>query len=187
MNDIYVFDFDNTIYNGDSTLDFYRYCLKMNKRLFVYLPKQILGLIRYRLGNINKEEFKELFFSFLIDLHDIELIVDDFWKEHIHKIKDWYLVRNKEHDIIISASPEFLLTPISKYIDVQDIIATVIDNRTGKFYSKNCYGTEKVIRLKENYSGCNIKEFYSDSRSDEPLAKLAEKAFFVKKELIHEW
>ena len=50
---------------------------------------------------------------------------------------------------------------------------------TGKTDGKNCHGAEKVRRLHEAYPDVQIAEFYSDSRSDSPLAELAERAYLV--------
>ena len=50
---------------------------------------------------------------------------------------------------------------------------------TGKTDGENCHGAEKVRRLHEAYPEVQIAEFYSDSRSDSPLAELAERAYLV--------
>ena len=31
MNDIWVYDFDGTIYNGDSSIDFFFFCLRKKR------------------------------------------------------------------------------------------------------------------------------------------------------------
>ena len=49
-----VFDFDNTIYDGDSSIDFYIFCLKSNPLLIRYLPIQLYGMIMYKLKIKNK-------------------------------------------------------------------------------------------------------------------------------------
>ena len=59
------YDFDKTIYDGDSSVDFYKFCLKKNKKVLLMLPIQIYGLILYILGIIEKTKFKEYVFSFL--------------------------------------------------------------------------------------------------------------------------
>ena len=41
------------------------------------------------------------------------------------------------------------------------------------------HGAEKARRLHEAYPDAQIAEFYSDSRSDSPLAELAEHAYLV--------
>ena len=56
-----LYDFDKTIYDGDSTLDFYRFCLKKDKKLLRFLPQQIKGLIGYATGVYSKEKYKSLF------------------------------------------------------------------------------------------------------------------------------
>ena len=38
---INVYDFDKTIYNGDSTIDFYLFCLKKKFSIILLLPLQI--------------------------------------------------------------------------------------------------------------------------------------------------
>ena len=62
-----------------------------------------------------------------------------------------------------------------------------VELSSGKFLSKNCHGAEKVIRFKEAFSEMEIDAFYSDSRSDTYMAKLATKAFLVKKNSIMNW
>ena len=68
-----VYDFDKTIYDGDSTLDFYIFAVKKNLFLLKYLPKQFLGMILYYLKIINKEKYKESFFSFLKGIKNIDV------------------------------------------------------------------------------------------------------------------
>ena len=89
-------------------------------------------------------------------------------------------------DIIISASPEFLLKPICDKLGVT-MLATKVDNKTGLFDGENCHGQEKVRRLHEIYPGAEIDEFYSDLYCDTPLARLAKKAYIVKGERLTPW
>ena len=67
------------------------------------------------------------------------------------------------------------------------MIASKVDKKTGKYTGLNCYGNEKVIRLNSEIPNTQIKEFYSDSFSDEPLAKLAEKSYIVLGEQLFDW
>ena len=108
-----------------------------------------------------------------------------FLGKNNNKIKEFYLKQKKDDDIIISASPEFLLKPICDELGV-NLIASNFDKKTGKLIGNNCYGDEKVCRLKElGIEQCD--EFYSDSKSDEPMMKIAKKAFLVKKNVINNW
>lgn len=77
-----------------------------------FFPKQMLGIVKYKLHLSSKEEMKEMYFSFLKGVRTDKTFVDDFWKQNQNKIKEWYLKQKRKDDVIISASPEFLLKPI---------------------------------------------------------------------------
>lgn len=181
-----VYDFDKTVYNGDSTIDFYMYCVRQHKRILMYLPKQVSGFLMYKMGLIEKVKFKEMFFSFLRSLKDVDNEVKCFWNDNIEKINSWYLEQKKEDDLIISASPDFIVIPALKRLNVNGV-CSVVEQKTGKFLSKNCYGEEKVERFSKLYDVALMDEFYSDSLSDLPMAKCAKKAFLVKKGKVSKW
>ena len=179
-----LYDFDKTIYNGDSSIDFFLYSLKRNWSIIKYIPKDVIAIIKYKTKKISKKEMKEIFFSFLNEIHDIDIHIENFWHKHRRKIKKWYLLQEHSRDIIITASPDFLIKPMGTYLKVKDVIATKVDKTTGKFTSNNCYGEEKVKRLYEKYSKIKVNEAYSDSLSDIPMLKLATNQYLVKKDKI---
>lgn len=181
-----VYDFDNTIYDGDSTIDFYLYCLKKHPEIVKCLPCQILGAIKYKLGKIEKTQFKEIFYIFFTKLKDIDSDVIGFWDTNEHKVKVWYRKIQEDDDVIISASPCFLLTEICMRIKVCNLIASNVDKNTGKFTGLNCYGKEKVRRYKEKFNK-EIDNFYSDSKSDQPMAEISNRKFFVRGKRIQPW
>ena len=129
---INAYDFDGTIYDGDSSVDFYLYCLKKKPLIIIYAPIQLFGALMYLLKIKNKDYMKEKIFIFLRMLKDTKKYVNDFWKSHKKNIKEWYLKQKKESDVIISASPEFLLKPLEKDYEFK-VIATIVDSKTGKF------------------------------------------------------
>lgn len=186
MREINVFDFDDTIYNGDSSIDFYLFCLIENIFLIRYLPVQIYGMLMYKLKRKPKEYFKEEFFSFLKGIKDIDKKIQKFWRKNSKKINKQILY-DKTNIVIISASPRFLLEPICNELNIEKLIATEVESKTGKFISKNCYGKEKINRLNKEYDNYTINEFYSDSKSDIYLAENAQKSFLVKKDKIDKW
>ena len=181
-----VYDFDKTLYDGDSTVDFFLFALKRQPSLIRYIPRQALGFLRYGLKQIEKTELKESFFSFLSGI-DAQAMVEDFWKQNNRKIFKWYLDQQQEDDIIISASPEFLLAPICRQLGIAHLIASKVDRHCGKFTGKNCRGAEKVRRLAVEYAVTHIDSFYSDSLSDLPLAQIADQAFLIKNGAVTPW
>lgn len=178
------YDFDGTIYDGDSSVDFYFYCLKRNKKVLLQLPVQLWGLILYLLHIIDKTRFKEKVFSFLKRIDDIDPYIKDFWNNNLNNIKKWYLEQKEKTDIIISASPEFLLKPLEKKLKVT-IIASKVDKKIGKFHEKNCHDIEKVKRFNEEVKDKKLKAFYSDSMSDMPMMRISKNAYYVKKNKIN--
>ena len=111
---------------------------------------------------------------------------EEFWDENAEHIKEWYLLQQREDDVVISASPEFLLRPICRRLGIHYLLASVVDKRTGMYYGLNCYGEEKVRRFRQTFDG-EIDAFYSDSFSDAPLANLAKRAYLVDGDQILPW
>ena len=176
---INAYDFDETIYDGDSSVDFYKYCLKHNKKVLLVVPRQLFGVILYKLKIIEKTRMKEHIFSFLKYLKDVDSMIKDFWKEKDKNIKKWYLDQHKDSDVIISASPEFLLKPLEKKYKFT-VIASKVDKHTGKFEGKNCHDYEKITRYEELYNN-KVKEFYTDSiKADKAMLEYAKVGFVVK-------
>ena len=188
MKKYIVYDFDNTIYNGDSSIDFFLFCCRRHPSCLKILPGFLISALRYRCGQKTKEEMKSSYFRFLSYIPHLENELETFSEIHICRIKSFYRNKNHEQDIIISASPEFLLKPICKLLGVPVLIASEVDCKTGEFLGKNCYGEEKWNRLCQMFGeSVEIEQFYSDSDEDLPLARRAKKAWKVHKSDITEW
>ncbi|MBR2021815.1 MAG: haloacid dehalogenase-like hydrolase [Clostridia bacterium] len=112
---------------------------------------------------------------------DVDEAVENFWSRNFDGIFDWYRKIHKESDVVISASPEFLLEGVCKKLGVQKMMASRVDKKTGRYEGENCHGEEKVRRFYEAYPDGVIDNFYSDSVSDAPLAKIAKNAFVIDK------
>lgn len=181
-----VYDFDKTIYYHDSSVDFYKFNLKRSKRIAQLWPSQTKAMIDYKKGNITKTQMKEVFYRYFTLIEDMPARVAEFWAEHRQYIKPWYLEQRRDDDVIISASPEFLLKPICDELNVH-LIGSVVDPKTGKHFRMNCYGLEKVSRFQEMYDIHGIESFYSDSYSDDPLAQFAVNSYMVKGDALSEW
>jgi len=182
-----VYDFDKTIYQNDSTVDFYLFCLKRYPAILAEIPI-FLGytvLLLFRLCSITV--YKEKFFRFLRHVDSIDELIIQFWDMNHDGIKEFYINGRQDSDVIISASPEFLLRPVCDSLNIKNLIASRVDKNTGRYSGENCWGTEKLRRLREEMGNASVLKFYSDSLSDTPLAEIAEKAFIVKDRNIMPW
>lgn len=178
-----MYDFDDTIYNGDSSMDFIKYCYKHKYIKFRDIIKIIGAFIKYFFGVIDITQFKEVLFSFLSNIDDGERVVSEFWAEHYKNIKKFYLDKNHENDIINSASPCFLLKPACEMLGVKDLIASDVNIKNGKYKGKNNNKEIKVKNLYKKYKDCVVEECYSDNPfNDKFILELANKAYVVKGE-----
>ncbi len=181
-----VYDFDHTIYNGDCTLDFWSYCIRRHPAALRALPRSLAAAVSFRLGKCTREAFKEAFYGFLRHVPDAEAEVRGFWDTHMRKIMPWYERQKKPDDLIVSASPDFLVSAACERIGVR-CIASRVDAKTGMLLGANCRGEEKARMLSENYPADVVGCFYSDSESDAPLAAMAEHAYRVRRGMAREW
>ncbi len=182
-----TYDFDQTIFDPDSSYAFILYCWRrFPGKMLKTLPGVGLAALRYARDKKKAKQLKEKLFSFLPEVEDVDGLVHDFWVCHQTGIGQWYLDQKREDDIIISASPEFLLQPVARQLGVR-LIATPMDRRTGKIHGENCHDHEKVRRFYEQYPGAHTEEFYSDSLSDSPMAEIADRAFMVCKGKLSPW
>ena len=98
MKKIDVYDFDGTIYDGDSTVDFFKYSLKRNRKIFPFCFKILCNGILMGLHVIDLTEFKDRFLRFVRYIPDIDDYLDDFWKSNKNKICQYFLdnMKNKK-------------------------------------------------------------------------------------------
>lgn len=181
---INLFDFDHTIYDGDVSLDFFLFSIQKHPLIVRYLPAQAWHMFLYLASLNNRKQFKEHFFIFLKDLRNVDEDVERFWMINEPKIKTWYTTRTHTRDVVVSASPEFLIAPVAKKMGIKKLIATRMDRATGKITGKNCRGPEKVMRLKAELPDVVIDQCYSDSVSDLPILNLANNSYIVRKNKI---
>jgi len=181
-----VYDFDHTIYDGDSTVDFYLYCVKKHPQVLLALPFQAAAVLMYLLKKYDKTRMKQGFYRFLKWIPADEAFLGRFWQKHITKIQPWYLQQKQVEDVVISASPEFLLRPVCNELGIR-LIASGVEQSSGRCTTPNCHDKEKVQRFRAEYPKEEITAFYSDSLSDQPMAAISCKAFLVKGQMISPW
>ena len=182
-----VYDFDGTIYHGESSRDFFLYCLKRYPKVWKFVLPTLFYGTGYLFRIVKKTKFKEKFLRFVGAVDNVDMAIEDFWNLNFKKVHKWYLEKKQPTDIIITASPSYLIKPIGKMLGVEKVIGSRVDKQIGIFYGTNCHGEEKVRRFRELYPNAKIEEFYSDMYSDTPLAKIADKAYIVKGEKLKSW
>lgn len=182
-----LYDFDYTVYDGDCSIDFFAYCLRRQPSLLKYLPSQVLHYCLFLLRLEDRDTFKSNFFKFLSSVHDAQRQVQLFWVKYDRKIKPWYLQKTHDLDVIVSASPDFLLRPLAAKLKVHTLIATDVNPKTGKIIGLNCRGKEKVTRIQQIFGDQQFAEAYTDNRADLPMLSLASKQFIVKGQKVTEY
>lgn len=181
------YDFDKTIYKGDSSTDFFFYMIFSRPYLLLFAPYFLVMFALYGLKLVGKKRFKECMFFFVPWYSNIEKIVDKFWAKNANKLVKWYMPqKNTDEDIIISASLGFIIKPVIDMLNIKNFLATNYNVKTGKIYGENCYGEEKIKEFKRVYPKAKLEAFYSDSLSDLPVMKIADKAYLVKGEDVKE-
>ncbi len=179
-----VYDFDKTIYPTDSTVGFYRWCLRRYPACRRTLPWTVWALFCMGAHLQTKTRAKQTFFRFL--RHVPPEAPELFWDEHIQNICPWYLAQRKPDDLVISASPEFLLAPAARRLGFA-LIASPVEQATGRYLGENCHGAEKCRRYRESYGAAPVDGFWSDSRSDAPMASIAAHAHLVRRGVPEDW
>lgn len=181
-----IYDFDKTIFDGDSTARFCLYVLGRNPRIWPRFIPVGFHFLAMALKLEEKTQAKQaLYRALLCPLRNVDEWVDSFWQKNFCRIKGWYVRQKRDDDLIISASPEFLLQPVCQKLGVQ-LMASRVDKKTGMYQGLNCHGQEKVRRYREKYPPEEF-EFYSDSLSDAPMARIAQKAWLVKGDCLSPW
>lgn len=179
-----VYDFDKTIYPVDSTAQFYRWCLRRYPACRRTLGWTVWAFFCMGTHLKTKTKSKEIFYRFLRYVpEDAPLL---FWQEHIAAIRPWYYEQRRPDDLVISASPSFLLEPVAQMLEFA-LLASPVDQTTGHYLGENCHGEEKVRRYRAVYGNEPVNTFWSDSLSDTPMARIAEKAFLVRNGIPEPW
>ena len=181
-----IYDFDNTIYDGDSCRDIVIFGLKKYPRIVL---KSLLNANRanklYKDNKVEFESVKEALLSFIFEIDNYEEFIDEFVKTHMKKIKPWYISYKREDDVIASASYELWVSKFMNNLGIKNVIATKVDEN-GKIIGKNCKREEKVRRIKEEYKKCTFENAYSDSEVDSVVLELANNPYVVEgNDIIH--
>lgn len=178
-----VYDFDNTIYDGESVLDLFIFYLKKKPELLKEAPWIAKAAFKYKSGKMTLDEALEKYQDRVEKLsetiEDIESNVGIFWDKHCTKIKSFYFKQRKEDDVIVSACLDILIAEVCKRLGIKNYIASETDIVNHKLVSF-CFRENKVKAFKAKYPDAVIENFYTDSLNDKPMIDLAQNAYLVK-------
>lgn len=182
-----VFDFDNTIYKGESTFDFALYVVKRKKSLLRYLPAFLWLLFSYKVARMDVQTYQRKLEKytkqFLANKDFILECVKEFWEENIDRIYPHMLKMIHEDDVIITTCPDFLIDELRDIIPTNHILSTKIDLDQGKILFLN-FHENKIKAYREYYKDRKIENFYTDSQNDRPLMAISQNVFLVKNGVV---
>lgn len=189
---IALFDFDGTVTTNDSLLKFIRFVVgdaKFMTGFFMLSPILIL----YKMGTIPNYKAKQKLLAWFFKGYtekEFKKIANEYSLNHIEKILrpkamkkiNWHKQQNHKV-VIVSASIDCWLRPWCEKNNLE-LLATKLEFKngivTGELLGKNCYGQEKVNKIKQKYTLDNFDYVYAygDSVGDKEMLALANKSFY---------
>ena len=186
-----LMDFDGTITKKDTFTEFIRFnesFFSFHLRLLLFLPL----IIAFKLRIIPNWRAKETVFSWFFKGENEKMLLkkgENFANEILPKlIRKKAITELEKHKnanakiVVVTASFPIWIKPWCNQLNI-DLIAThyeVIDNEiTGKIKGKNCYGKEKVERVKEVFDLNKFDKIYAygDSKGDIEMLNIADVRF----------
>ncbi len=185
MVKINVYDFDGTLYRGESMLDFYFFCLKRRPILIKFMFVMLFNLIKYKMCIINERQFETLARKYakqaVTICPDANELAKQFWSTHKNRLNKWYEKVKDQDDAVVSASFSFLLQPAMKMLGIVNLVSSEIDVKTGNI-TKLCFAKDKIKCFKKEFPGSIVNYFYTDSMNDKAFMSLAKgNVYMVKK------
>ncbi|MBQ8716009.1 MAG: HAD-IB family hydrolase [Prevotella sp.] len=189
MRKIVAFDFDGTLTNKDSLLEFIRdvhgttalWC-----GFLLYAPILILMLLKCYPHGKAKEKIFSYFFKGM-SINEFNAVCQQFAASHRHLLRPKGVAAIEEAQaagaavVIISASVDNWVQP---FFPTVKVLGTQIEVRdgllTGRFLTENCFGQEKVNRLLAVYPDRADYHLtaYGDSQGDRELLAFADEAHY---------
>lgn len=187
-----AFDFDGTITVSDSLRDFVQYTVG-SPRLVYGAIRSAPWMARMLIGMSDRGVAKAHFLAATIGAMPRPKLEDAARQYVEHRlpalIRPEMVERIQEHKrrghqlVLVSASPALYLRAWAKGVGFDAVLATELEFRddrfSGRFASPNCWGPEKVRRLKQWFSNerPRVLYVYGDSRGDREMLALADHAW----------
>ena len=182
---LHLFDFDGTISKSDSMIEFLKFIHKSHYYYIIF--KSVPLIIKFCLNFGSKKELKNNFllnFFSEFSKQELELKANEFvtsYKGHLKQSalrEIEHLKNNTNNEIsIVSASLDIWIKPIADSLGINSIttLSRFDNNLFSGIKGENCWGEEKVTRIKKVYELKNYNEIYAygDSKGDSQMLKIA--------------
>lgn len=179
-----VFDFDNTLYHGESAVDFAIFMIRSNKKIILWLPRIIWNLFKYKMCIIKKDKLEIAVNSFLRscmpDQAELMKQVRSFWSSHEERLDYGVISRISSEDAVVTAGPGFLLKEIINKLGTDHLICSEVDIENKKVVCLN-FSDNKVRYYRERFGDAEIDSFYTDSYNDQAMMDISKEVFLVDK------
>jgi phosphatidylglycerophosphatase C len=211
---IAFFDFDGTISSQDTFFPFIIFVADKTRtflKLWIMSPYFLFLLFLYMIKLMSNHTIKQKIMMIMlsgISEEKIEVIAQEFVAtklEQYIKPEIFSLVQKHldlQHKVIIvSANLDIFLTHWARKYEINAVISTQLETAdkgispylTGRILGKNCYGVEKVRRVKEYLQAKHIpiqhlySYGYGDSKGDYQLLNFVNEGFWVEDVTITKW
>lgn len=199
---IAFFDFDGTLTHGDSLIPFLR-LVKGTAPLALDALRVSPWLLGYALHITRNDRAKEAFLRQTLaglPMDEMRRFGHTFAQTHIRRmLRADTFARLRWHQeqghrcVLVSASLDVYLEPWVELVGIDVCLASSLESDadgvlTGRFAGANCYGHEKVRRIRALLENVGIPEktyAYGDSAGDIPMLTMVNDGFRVAKGAIH--
>ena len=190
---VHAFDFDGTLTRRDTLVEFIRY-VKGDKEFLKCFLRYSPQLVAMKLGLYPNWKVKRQVFSYCFAGMKEE-VFNDFSTRFaqaksslmrpagVEKIRS--LLQDGCQVVVVSASVENWVRPFfGDLSDAMQFLCTRVEVKdgvlTGRFLTKNCFGKEKVARLRTLYPNRRAIELtaYGDSRGDREMLDYANEGYY---------
>lgn len=195
-NIISIFDLDGTLSRKDTYLPYLLGFLARNPGRWIKAIALPFAVTMFYLKMRNNQWLKETFLNFVLGGEEIAAIekwnsiyLRGLYKNGLRQdIVEILKARQREGDTIIlcTASLDIYVPDIAEYLNIEHLTCThaqwIGDKLTGKLKGDNCYGHEKLRRVKEYLHKNDLFgeiHVYTDHASDWPIIEYAHKRFAV--------